>query len=140
MAISVQVTFDARDPHAQARFWAAALGYQKEDHTTIVDSLAATDDLPSEHIVDVDGGRGFADVAAVADPEGRGPRLFFQRVPEAKTAKNRVHLDLHVGPRSVQAEADRLIDLGASYLWTSTDRGTTCITLADPEGNEFCVD
>ena len=140
MAIDVQITFDAADPHAQARFWAAALGHETEDHSALVEQLHTAGHLPPEAIID-DGGRpAFRDVAACRDPAGRGPRLFFQRVPEAKTAKNRIHLDLHVGPARLNAEVDRLIALGATRLWVSTDRGGPCVTLQDPEGNEFCLE
>ena len=140
MTIAVQITFDAADPHALARFWAAALAYQVEDHSDLVTELVAAGHLPAEATVEVEGRPAFADVAAASDPEGKRPRLFFQKVPEAKAAKNRVHLDLHVGADRVEAEAERLKGLGATFLWTSDDRGAYTITLADPEGNELCVD
>ena len=60
-------------------------------------------------------------------------------MPEPKTAKNRVHLDLQVGPEHADAEAQRLVALGASVAWTTSDRGPVTITLRDPEGNELCV-
>jgi hypothetical protein len=60
-------------------------------------------------------------------------------VPEPKTAKNRCHIDLQVGPDHVDAERDRLVGLGAVMLWTTSDRGPVTHTLQDPEGNEFCV-
>ena len=72
-------------------------------------------------------------------PGGRPARLFFQQVPESKTVKNRVHLDLHVGSECVDDEVRRLEGLGATYAWTSEDRGPRCITFRDPEGNELCV-
>ena len=140
MATNVQVTFDAVDAHRLARFWAEALHYRKEDHSAIVDQLLATDRLQPDDVVEDEGRRAFRDVAACSDPEGRGPRLFFQNVPERKSTKNRVHLDLHVGPDAIQSEAERLIGLGATYLWTTNDRGGPCITLQDPEGNELCVE
>jgi hypothetical protein len=90
--------------------------------------------------VETDAGAQFADVSACTDPERSGPRLFFQRVPEAKTVKNRVHLDLHVGPERHDAEVARMESLGGRKLWYSDDRGGKCWTLADIEGNEFCVD
>ncbi len=140
MAIPVQVTFDCGDPHAMARFWADALGYEKEDHSELVESLVRDGAIRSEDTVVEDGARQFSDVSACRDPSGHGPRIFFQRVPEPKTSKNRVHLDLHVGPERHQAEADRLEGLGAHRLWYSDDRGAKCWTMADVEGNEFCVD
>ena len=140
MATGFQVTFDAADPHRLARFWAEALHYRKEDHSPIVEQLLAAGRLQPDEAIEDEGIRAFRDVAACRDPDGRGPRLFFQRVPERKSAKNRVHLDLHVGRDNIEAEAERLIGLGAKRLWTSNDRGGPCITLQDPEGNELCVE
>jgi hypothetical protein len=140
MATVVQVTFDCADPHRMARFWASALRYEKEDHTTFVGELLEAGTLAAQNTVEADGGRQFADVSACRDPEGKGPRLLFQRVPEGKSVKNRVHLDLHVGPDRYEAEAKRLEELGARRLWYSDDRGASCWTMSDIEGNEFCVD
>ncbi|HVF74669.1 MAG TPA: VOC family protein [Acidimicrobiales bacterium] len=140
MTIGVQITFDAADPHALARFWAEALGYQVEDHSEMVTELLGAGAIPPEATIEVEGKAAFAEVAAARDPDGKRPRLFLQKVPEAKAAKNRVHLDLHVGAERVEPEAKRLQELGATFLWTSDDRGAFTITLADPEGNELCVD
>ncbi len=140
MAIPVQVTFDAADPHGLARFWAEALRYVKEDHSAVVGQLLAAGRLQREDVVDDAGALAFRDVAACRDPDERGPRLFFQRVPEGKVAKNRVHLDLHVRSDRLEAEVQRLSSLGAKRLWTTSDRGGPCVTLQDPEGNEFCVE
>lgn len=140
MAITIQVAVDCADPHRVARFWAEALGYVKESHVEFVADLLAAGRLALEDTVEVDGGRQFADVSACRDPDGPGPRLFFQRVPEPRVAKNRVHLDLHVGPDRIDAEVERLEGLGATRRWFSDDRGGPCWTLADVEGNEFCVD
>ncbi len=88
----------------------------------------------------VDGQLVWRTAAAVRDydaPE-RG-RLLFQQVPEPKTVKNRVHLDLHLEVDDEQAEVRRLISLGATKLWDGQEGSTTWVTLADPEGNEFCV-
>ncbi len=112
MSPTIQIVFDANDPHTLARFWAAALRYDTEDHT---------------------------DVAACSDPASTGPRLFFQRVPEPKVAKNRVHLDIQVGADAAEGEVERLVALGASVAWTTSDRGPVTTTLRDPEGNELCV-
>jgi hypothetical protein len=140
MAIPFQVTFDAAEPHRLARFWADALQYTVEDHSQLVDQLLAAGRLHAADVVEESGRRAFRDVAACADPQGNGPRLFFQRVPEGKVGKNRVHLDLHVGGERREAEVERLIGLGASRLWVTSDRGAPCVTLGDPEGNEFCVE
>jgi hypothetical protein len=140
VTIPVQVTFDCGDPHAMARFWAGALTYEKEDHSELVESLLREGAIQPDDTVVADGTRQFSDVSACRDPAGQGPRIFFQRVPEPKSSKNRVHLDLHVGPGRFEAEAERLEGLGARRLWYSDDRGARCWTMADVEGNEFCVD
>jgi hypothetical protein len=140
MATTVQVTVDCADPHRVARFWAAALGYEKESHVDVVQGLLDAGLLGRDATVEVDGGVQFADVSACRDPDGVGPRLFFQRVPEGRSAKNRVHLDLHVGTGRAEAEAERLVALGATHLWRTDDRGAPCWTMADVEGNEFCVE
>ncbi|HEX6313098.1 MAG TPA: VOC family protein [Acidimicrobiia bacterium] len=139
MAIDFQVTFDARDPHAANGFWSEALGYEREDNSALVDRLRAGGMLPEEAVVQVDGRSAFRDLAAARDPEGRRPRLLFQRAPEEKVIKNRVHLDLDAGADRADAEVARLERLGATVAWVSDDRGVRCITMRDPEGNEFCV-
>ena len=140
MTTTVQVTFDCADPHAMARFWAAALGYEKESHLALVKELLDSHRITQEDVREVDGGLQFADVSACRDPDGVGPRLFFQRVPEEKRTKNRVHLDLHVGPERYESETSRLESLGAVRLCFHDDRGGACWTMVDPEGNEFCVE
>lgn len=139
MGTRLQVVFDAADPHALVRFWAAAVRYDLEDHSPVVAQLLTGGQIMDEDVVDVEGRQVFRDLAACSDPEGTGPRLLFQRVPEGKTAKNRVHLDLQVGAEAAPAEVERLIALGAIVAWTTTDRGPTTTTMQDPEGNELCV-
>ena len=135
----IQIAMDTADPHLVAAFWAEALGYELEDHSPLVKQLIDAGQLPLEATIETANGRQFADVAGCRDPDGRRPRLYFQRVPEAKTVKNRVHLDVHVGADAAPAEIERLKGLGATFAWTSDDRGGLCTTLRDPEGNEFDV-
>ena len=97
MGTRLQVVFDATDPHVLVRFWAAAVRYDLEDHSPVVAQLLTGGQIMDGDVVDVEGRQVFRDLAACSDPEGTGPRLLFQRVPEGKTAKNRVHLDLQVG-------------------------------------------
>ena len=89
--------------------------------------------------------------SAAEDPDGAGPRLFFQRVAEDKTAKNRVHLDLRAAPglegeermAALEAECDRLVALGATRVERhepSPPMTAGHISMTDPEGNEFCLD
>ena len=137
---TVQVAFDAADPHRVAHFWAAALGYEKEDNSAFVKQLLDAGRLPEAATIETENGREFADVAACRDPDGRRPRLFFQRVPETKTVKNRLHLDLRVGDRArTEAAAARLVERGATVLHHGRQGPHTWITMADPVGNEFCV-
>lgn len=139
MATTVQIAFDSADPHALARFWAQALHYDVEDHSAVVDSLVAAGHLPADEAITVDGRSAFRDVATCVDPSGAGPRVFLQRVPEPKTAKNRVHLDLQVGAEAAPGEVERLTALGAQVAWVTSDRGPVTTTMRDIEGNEFCV-
>jgi hypothetical protein len=90
----------------------------------------------------------FGEQASRIDPAGEGPRLYFQRVPEGKTAKNRVHLDIQVAGREVSdeprrqlvsEEVERLVRAGASIAWQVDDALGSAIVMYDPEGNEFCV-
>lgn len=103
---------DCRDPDALADFWAAALGYERGGF-----------DPP---------------YVALTDPSGNGPRLLLQRVPEPKTAKNRMHPDLRVA--DMDAELARVTGLGATVVrGPFVDDGWPTTVLADPEGNEFCL-
>jgi catechol 2,3-dioxygenase-like lactoylglutathione lyase family enzyme len=145
MARDVQITFDCADPAGLAAFWAEALGYQLQDppegFASWEQALEAMGVPPENR----------NDASAVVDPEGSGPRLFFQRVPEGKQAKNRVHLDVRAAPglegdarmAALEAEAERLISHGATRLRRiepAPPLGAGHIAMADPEGNEFCLD
>ncbi|WP_436985806.1 VOC family protein [Streptomyces sp. enrichment culture] len=143
-----KVVVDAADPHAQADFWAAALRYEVEDNSALIDRLLGLGALPEEATVEFHGRRAFRDLVAVRHPDdpfeeesgtGLGRRLLFQRVPEPKTGKNRLHLDLHPGAGRREEEAARLEELGASVLRRVKEQGGEWLVMADPEGNEFCV-
>ncbi|GIG23359.1 hypothetical protein Cch01nite_40830 [Cellulomonas chitinilytica] len=142
MAATVQVTFDAADPAALGTFWAELLGYVEQPPP---DGYATWDDFLDEKGMPPERRD---DGYAVVDPDGAGPRLFFQRVPEGKTAKNRVHLDVQVTagrPRSEHAElcrsrAGELEALGARRLREFDEPVSGFwIVMVDPEGNEFCL-
>ncbi|MFI6133561.1 VOC family protein [Micromonospora sp. NPDC051141] len=145
MGLDVQFTFDCADPAALAAFWAEALGYRVQGPPDGFDSweqaLTAFGVPPERH----------GDASAVVDPEGTGPRVFFQRVPEPKRGKNRVHLDVRAAPgltgaarmAALEAVADRLVALGATRVARhepAPPLGAGHLVLADPEGNEFCLD
>lgn len=141
MATGVQIVLDCADPARLAEFWAAALGYQvqppPDGHDSWDSALAAWGVPESER----------NSASAVTDPDGTGPRIYFQRVPEPKTGKNRVHLDVNAGaghPQEerravVEAEVNRLAGLGGTVLRVQEDWKGWCIVMQDPEGNEFCV-
>jgi hypothetical protein len=104
------ITFDCSDALVVARFWAAALGGELDEEST-------------------------SDKAYVEAPGWGGPDLWFQRVPEPRTAKLRMHLDLRA-PGAVADEVERLTALGA----TVADVQDELTVMQDPEGNEFCVE
>jgi catechol 2,3-dioxygenase-like lactoylglutathione lyase family enzyme len=140
----IQVTFDAADPAALSRFWAEVLGYRLDDppepYPTWDEALEAFG-VP-EHLRN--------SASAVHDPTGAGPRLFFQQVPEGKTAKNRVHLDVRAAPglrgeerlAALEAKCEVLVALGATRVRRYEPDGMNFghIVMQDPEGNEFCLD
>lgn len=127
-----------------AAFWGSALGYVEASppagFTSWLDWFTRLGVPESE----------WDDGAALEDPTGVGPRISFLKVPEPKSAKNRLHLDIHIGggraepievrwPRVV-AEVERLTVAGATFIAQSTQDGTPDhVVMADPEGNEFCV-
>lgn len=131
MANSIQITFDAEHPSAQAEFWAIALGYVVQPPPPGFDSweaFADANDIPEERR---------DDFGAITDPDGLGPRVLFLKVPETKTAKNRMHLDVsHPDPR---AHVAALVEAGATEIAQREEFGAAWTVLNDPEGNEFCV-
>ena len=133
-----QVAIDCHDPHLLAAFWAAVLHLEVEDHDAGIRELRAQGVAPPEEIMERDGRLAWRTAAACRSGDGR-TRLLFQQVPEAKTTKNRLHLDVLVGEGQCDAEVARLIALGAQRLWDGQQGSHRWVTLADPEGNEFCV-
>lgn len=133
MAYGVQVTFDCADPAALSRFWASALGYVVQPPPEGFDSWPAF--LTSVGVPESE----WTSKSACVDPDGKGPRLFFQRVPEGKSAKNRVHLDVNVGHERVAEEVARLVAEGATHMGDFAEGTDSWVVMADPEGNEFCV-
>ena len=138
----VQITFDCAEPERVARFWCEVLGYVVPPPPPGFESWGEFDrSLPAERQ-----GSAFACV----DPSGVGPRLFFQRVPEGKVVKNRVHLDVRVGTglvgeerlTALEAECARLEKLGATRgtLLVADGFNESCQLMQDVEGNEFCLD
>ncbi len=140
MAFDLQVVVDSNAPHELADWWAEALGWQVEPQdeafiTRMVQAGAASEADTMRHR----GALVWALGAAITSPEPGRPRVLFQRVPEPKTVKNRLHLDVRVGPERREAEIARLVALGATELWRESQGPMEWATLADPQGNEFCV-
>jgi len=143
MATPIQIVIDCADPRRLAEFWATALGYvlqpPPEGFGSWEDFLTERGIPPSE----------WNSRNAVVDPDERGPRILFQRVPEPKTTKNRFHLDVNAGGslgtppeerrRRVDAEVERLVTAGATRLHVKEELGERWVLLLDPEGNEFDV-
>ncbi len=135
----LQIAIDADDPHLLNRFWSQALGYDMEDHHDLIEQMFEAGHATDDDVIELDGRKAWKEAAASTDPTGRRPRLLFQHVPEAKTVKNRVHLDLHVAEGQRPAEVERVLALGATKLYDGQLGPQTWVTLADPEGNEFCI-
>ena len=141
----VQITFDCADPDALCTFWVEALGYEKQPPPPGFDTWDAfleQMNVPPDQ----------RNSRSAALPVGTtGPRLFFQQVPEGKSAKNRVHLDVRAAPgleneermAALEAEAERLVALGGTRLERfepGVEMSAGHIVMQDPEGNEFCLD
>jgi hypothetical protein len=145
-----QLTVDCTDTSRLVAFWCEALGYVPEPAPDGWDSWLAywrAAGLSDEELEGAEAGSG-----AIVDPDGVRPRIWFQEVPEPKTVKNRLHVDvMHTPGRaamgyaerraSVDAEAERLVALGASVFRRNAPDGADyyAVTLQDPEGNEFCL-
>ncbi|MFE3163060.1 VOC family protein [Streptomyces sp. NPDC059224] len=150
METTLQLTIDCADPRRLVEFWSEALGYIPEPapggHATWREYWAAMG-VPEEELPPGAG----ESPESIVDPAGQGPRVWFQQVPEPKTAKNRVHLDLKVGggrdvplavrTQRVSATVERLVAAGAGVLriMDEPDMEYYAAVLHDPEGNEFCV-
>ncbi|MET9916835.1 VOC family protein [Streptomyces sp. NPDC006435] len=150
METTVQLTIDCADPQRMVAFWSEALGYVPEPppagHATWREYWAAMG-VPEEELP-----AGAGDIPeSIIDPAGRGPRVWFQQVPEPKTVKNRIHFDLKVGggrdvplevrTQRVTAAVERLVEAGAGVVRIADepDMGQYAVLLQDPEGNEFDV-
>ena len=143
MAYDVQVVIDASDPHALADWWAEAIGWVVEPsdedfiRKMVAEGYATEADTATHRGVLV-----WREGAAIRHPEGLEsgrPRILFQLVPESKTVKNRVHLDIRVGAENREKELARLVAAGATELHRGRQGPHAWITIADPEGNELCL-
>jgi hypothetical protein len=140
MAHDVQIAVDCARPHELADWWAEALGWEVEPQDeSFIQRMVAGGHASEEQTVRHRGALVWKSATALRSPDPGRPRMLFQAVPEAKTVKNRLHLDVHVGADQREAEVARLVGLGATELWRESQGPYSWVTLADPEGNEFCV-
>ena len=142
MAYEFQVAVDCADPHMLADWWAGTLGWRVEpsDEAFIrrmISAGYATESETKRH----NGVLVWKSGQAIRHPDGlqRAPRLLFQLVPEGKSVKNRVHLDVRIGADDVESTVAGLVARGATALHRGQQGPHSWVTLADPEGNEFCV-
>jgi hypothetical protein len=149
MTLDWKLVVDSTDAPVLADFWAAALGYEVEDPSALVEQLLAAGHVGEEAVAEHRGRKIFRGYAAIRHPDdpfdahsgiGRGRRLLFQDVPETKQVKNRLHVDVHAGHEGLQPLVARLEQLGATRV-REVDQGPAghWWVLRDPEGNEFCA-
>jgi hypothetical protein len=144
MPYDFQIAVDSAKPHVLADWWAETLGWVVEpSDEAFIRKMIAAGYATDEDTITHNGAMVWRDGAAIRHPDelngGTRPRILFQLVPEAKSVKNRVHLDLRVGEQNVEAEVAKLTERGATYLHKASQGPHWWVTMADPEGNEFCV-
>ncbi len=141
---SLQIVVDATSPHELADWWAKTLGWEVEPQDeTFIRSMIEQGFANESDTTTHNGALVWAEATAIRSPGTKTgqPRVLFQRVPEAKTVKNRIHLDLRPDPQEDLVAVRRdLIGRGAVEIGEGQQGPHRWITLADPEGNEFCLD
>ena len=137
-----QVVIDCHDPHVQADWWAETLrwGVEAQDEA-FIRSMIEQGHAKESDTRNYSGSLVWREGAAINAPADQQPqpRIYFQAVPEAKTVKNRLHLDLRIGDSDREAFRQSLIERGAAVLHEGRQGPHTWVTMSDPEGNEFCV-
>jgi hypothetical protein len=141
MAMTVQVTFDCESPHTLAAWWAEVLQWSVEaQDAAFIRQMVEAGFASEDETMVFEGKLVWRTGAAISAPEGvAAPRILFQHVPEGKTAKNRVHLDLRTGVEDVEAARARVAGLGAIAIGGGQQGPHSWVTYVDPEGNEFCL-
>ncbi|GAA4233790.1 VOC family protein [Actinomadura meridiana] len=149
MALGWKLVIDSANAPTLADFWAEALGYEVEDPSALIEQLLAAGHLPDQAVIEHRGRKNFRGFAAIRHPDdpfdatsgvGKGRRLLFQDVPEPKTVKNRLHIDVHSDPGGLDDLVSRLETLGATRV-NEVNKGPAghWWVMRDPEGNEFCA-
>lgn len=143
MGHTLQIVVDAKDPHAQADWWAETLGWSVEPtdeafvRRMVAEGHASASDTTEHH-----GRLVWRKGAAICPTEQLGltprQRVLFQAVPEPKTVKNRVHWDLNLEGGDKDGLRAALESRGATFLYQASEGPFAWYTMADPEGNEFC--
>ena len=148
MALDYQIVMDCAEPLKLSRFWAEAMGYEPEDNSALIEQVVDQGLAGESDYTVIDGRKAWRTIAVIRHPDdpvhgftgaGLGRRILFQQVPEAKTVKNRMHLDLRTAPGSRGAEVARLESLGATAVAVVEEPGASHVIMRDPEGNEFDV-
>ena len=143
MAYTYQVVIDSADPHGLADWWAEAIGWDLEPSSeSFIRKMVAEGQATEADTKIHNGVLVWALGQAIVHPAGRdagpGARILFQAVPEPKTVKNRVHLDIRVG-EELESVLERLTARGAEVLYRGRQGTSHWVTVADPEGNELCL-
>ncbi|WP_026555965.1 VOC family protein [Arthrobacter sp. 35W] len=144
MAYRIQIVVDSADPHQQADWWAESLGWAVEpSDEPFIRSMVAQGFATEAQTRVYNGTLVWRDGQAICPPEQLGDkdrqRILFQTAPESKTVKNRVHWDMRMDDGDKDAVRAALEARGATFLWTASQGPHSWHTMADPEGNEFCV-
>ncbi|PYI40190.1 glyoxalase-like domain protein [Arthrobacter psychrolactophilus] len=143
MAYSLQIVLDCRDPHVLADWWAETMGWQLEpSDEPLIRSMVAQGFATEEQTLIHNGVLVWKDGQAItAGPDATQgqPRILFQRGTQEKVGKNRVHWDVRLGGDDKDAVREKLEARGATFLWEASQGPHAWFTMADPEGNEFCI-
>lgn len=140
---TLQIVFDSKDPSSLSKFYAEALHYKLQDPPSGFESWDAflrAKGIPEEEL---------DNASAIVDPEGKGPRIYFQQMDTQKLGKNRLHIDINASEglsmplakrkEQVNSEVERILLLGARKQQELSEMEEYCVVMLDPEGNEFCI-
>ena len=145
MAYDIQICIDCENAHDQADWWAETLGWPVEEtNQDFIDEMLAKGFATPDDVIDHNGVRMWKAGSAILQPVPRvspvAPmRILFQPVPEPKTVKDRIHLDIRLSGDDINATRAALEARGAKFLWEASQGTHLWYTMADPEGNEFCI-
>lgn len=143
MSYSIQIVVDCTNPHVLADWWAETMGWQVEpSDEAFIRSMVAKGFATAEQTKIHNGVLVWADGQAInpnADTNAGVPRILFQRTDQEKRGKNRIHWDVRIGDDDKMTARTNLEARGATFLWEASQGPHSWFTMADPEGNEFCI-